>query len=89
MCSAEPPYWITHVNEAWTVLMGHSLEEAKLFCFSLMNVSGWCPLGEGAAEVAVCKLFPRPLPVAARRAPFTVLGAWSYCDVTLNADVLL
>ncbi len=37
--SAEPPYGITYTNEAWTALMGHSPEQAKMFPFTLMNVS--------------------------------------------------
>ncbi|CAN0473909.1 unnamed protein product [Ectocarpus sp. 12 AP-2014] len=35
--SAVPPYGITHTNEAWTALMGHTAEEAKMFPFTLMN----------------------------------------------------
>ena len=36
--SAEPPYGITYTNEAWTALMGHSTDQAKMFPFTLMNV---------------------------------------------------
>lgn len=61
--------------------MGHSLEEAKLFCFSLMNVSGWCPLEEGAAEVAVCKLSSRPLPAAAKHAQR--IPCWGYGRIAM------
>eukprot|EP00903_Cladosiphon_okamuranus_P017558 g16172.t1 len=35
--SADPPYGITYTNEAWTALMGHSAEQAKMFPFTLMN----------------------------------------------------
>lgn len=36
--SADPPYRIAHVNEAWSSLMGHLAEEAKMFSYTLMNV---------------------------------------------------
>ncbi|CAM9212181.1 unnamed protein product, partial [Sphacelaria rigidula] len=37
VCSAQPPFWITHANHAWSRLMGHSEEEARLFTISLLN----------------------------------------------------
>lgn len=37
--SADPPHGIVHANEAWSALMGHPAEEAKMFSYTLMNVS--------------------------------------------------
>lgn len=57
VCSAERPYWNMHVNEAWTALMGHSLEEAKLFPFSLMNVSAWAALVSPVIPDISCRVW--------------------------------
>ncbi|CAM9845162.1 unnamed protein product [Scytosiphon promiscuus] len=35
--SADPPHGIAHANEAWSALMGHPAEEAKLFTYTLMK----------------------------------------------------
>ncbi|CAM9735100.1 unnamed protein product, partial [Hapterophycus canaliculatus] len=35
--SADPPHGIVHANEAWSALMGHPAEEAKMFSYTLMN----------------------------------------------------
>lgn len=57
--SAEPPYGITYTNEAWTVLMGHSAEQAKMFPFTLMNVSQVKRRVEAKVPAAaVCCLLP-------------------------------
>lgn len=61
--SAEPPYGITYTNEAWTVLMGHSAEQAKMFPFTLMNVSQVKRRVEAKVPAAaVCCLLPAASP---------------------------